>query len=256
MTQEKPNGITLPQALKRNTEKFRRWLIRAVANENAILRIVLIGNNTFMRRPKLLHSITDDMRRIIDIRSLARHGAFKGPGLRFPFQHLESAPDHIRVFRVGDKTRQTPQIVRVQWRPMTFGLKPFFVCPRCNARRVFLYHDSLFCYCRTCADLWYLCQRKRRRTRLLSRSHKLRLSLGDQDGKPGNPFPARPYLQTRQRYNRTIAKLRDIERAYLHIVATDGRYVGRERDEQGRFMPREPSEQLASDDSAADDLGR
>jgi hypothetical protein len=187
-------------------------------------------------RYRKLHPITGDMTREISVATLARAGAFKGPGMRFPFQHLESAPDHIRVFRVGDKSRQSPQIVAVTWRSMTFGMKPFFVCPRCNARRSFLYHDGLFCYCRTCADLWYLCQRKRRRTRLLSRSHKLRLSLGDQDGKPGNPFPARPYLQTRQRYNRTIAKLRHIERAYLRIIATDGRYVGRDRDEYGRFM--------------------
>jgi hypothetical protein len=33
--------------------------------------------------------------------------------MRFPFQHLEAAPDHIRVFRVGDKSGQTPQIVAV-----------------------------------------------------------------------------------------------------------------------------------------------
>jgi len=64
----------LPQALKRNTEKFRRWLIRAVANENAILRIVLIGNNTFMRRPKLLHPVTADMRREISVAALAKAG--------------------------------------------------------------------------------------------------------------------------------------------------------------------------------------
>ena len=32
--------------------------------------------------------------------------------MRFPFQHLEvTAPDHVRVFRVGDKSRQSPQIV-------------------------------------------------------------------------------------------------------------------------------------------------
>jgi hypothetical protein len=32
--------------------------------------------------------------------------------MRFPFQHLEvTAPEHVRVFRVGDKSRQSPQIV-------------------------------------------------------------------------------------------------------------------------------------------------
>jgi hypothetical protein len=48
-----------------------------------------------MRRPKLVHPVTADHRREIDIRVLANAGAFKAPGMRFPFQHLESAPDHI-----------------------------------------------------------------------------------------------------------------------------------------------------------------
>jgi hypothetical protein len=167
-----------------------------------------------MRRPKLLHPVTSDMRREISVATLARAGAFRQP-MTFPFQHLESARDHIRVFRVGDKTRQSPQIVAVTWRQMTFGLKPFFICPRCNARRVFLYHDSLTCYCRTCAGTWYWCQRKHHRTRLLSRSRKLRLTLGDEIGKPGNPFPARPYRQKRTTYRRIISQLRTIERQYI-----------------------------------------
>jgi hypothetical protein len=197
------------------------------------------------------HPVTADMHRIIDVRALAKAGAFKRP-MRFPFQHLEvTARDHIRVFRVGDKSRQTPQIIAVTWRKMTFGMKPFFVCPRCNARRVFLYHDGLFCYCRTCADLWYWCQRKHRRTRLLSRSHKLRTSLGDETGKPGSPFPARPYLQTHRRYRTIIAKLKDIEDSYRHIVSTDRRRFDRERDELGRYLPSERS----TDDASTDDLG-
>jgi hypothetical protein len=187
-------------------------------------------------RYRKLHPVTADHRREIDIRVLTKAGGFKRP-MRFAFQHLETAPDHIRVFRVGDKSRQSPQIVAVTWRPMTFGLKPYFVCPRCNARRVFLYHDSLVCYCRTCADLWYWCQRKHRRTRLLHRSHKLRLSLGDQTGKPGDKFPPRPYQQWKTKYRRTIAALRHIEQQYMHIVSTDRRRFDRERDELGRYLP-------------------
>jgi hypothetical protein len=204
-----------------------------------------------MRRPKLLHPVTADMRREISVAALAKAGAFKRP-MQFPFQHLDvPARDHIRVFRVGDKSRQTPQIVAVQWRQMTFGMKPFFVCPRCNARRVFLYHDGLFCYCRTCADLWYFSQRVRRRTRLLQRAYRIRLSLGGDQLKPGSPYPARPYLQTRQRYRRIIAKLRNIEDSYRHIVASDGRRY-RERDEYGRYLPNE----VSADSNATDDLGQ
>jgi hypothetical protein len=205
-----------------------------------------------MRRPKLLHPITSDMTRELSVAALAKAGAFKRP-MRFPFQHLEvTARDHIRVFRVGAKDRQSPQIVAVQWRRMTFGLKPFFfIRPRCNARRVFLYHDSLTCYCRTCAGAWYWCQRKHRRTRLLHRSHKLRLTLGDETGKPGDNFPARPHQQWKTRYRRTIAALRTIEQQYLHIIANDRRCIERDRDEYGRYLP---SEQTASVTNA-DDLG-
>jgi hypothetical protein len=204
-----------------------------------------------MRRPKLLHPTTDDMHRRIDIRVLTKADAFRRP-MRFPFQHLDvPARDHIRVFRVGDKSRQTPQIVAVTWRRMTFGLKPYFICPRCNVRRVFLYHDSLFCYCRTCADLWFRSQQVRRRTRLLHRARRIRASLGD-DGKPGDNFPPRPRQQWKTRYRRTIAVLRHVEQQYMRIIANDRRHCEPDRDEYGRYLPSEAS----ADNASADDLGR
>src|SRR6516164_5111133 len=180
-----------------------------------------------LTRYRKLHPVTADMRREISVAALAKAGAFKRP-MRFPFQHLESERNRLRVFRVGAKDRQSPQIVPIEWRQMTFGLKPFFVCPRCNARRSFLYHDGLFCYCRCCGDLWYRSQQVRRRTRLLSRSHRIRVSLGDEFGKPGSRLPMRPYRQTHRHYRTIIAKLKKIENSYLHILATDRRYVGRE----------------------------
>jgi hypothetical protein len=85
----------------------------------------------------------------------------------------------------------------------------------------------------------------------MHRSRKLRLSLGDQTGKPGSPFPARPRQQWKTRYRRTIAALRHIEQQYLHIVSTDRRRFVRERDELGRYLPSERS----TDDASADDLG-
>jgi hypothetical protein len=212
--------------------------------------------NQIAMRPRKLHPVTADHRREIDIRVLAKAGAFKRP-MRFPFQHLEvTAPDHIRVFRVGEKSRQSPQIVAVTWRKMTFGLKPFFVCSRCNKRRVFLYFDGLQAYCRCCADLWYWCQRKYRRTRLLHWSHKLRIRLNDQLGKPGDPFPARPHLQRKTTYRRTIAKLKHVEQRYLHIIATDRRYQPRLRDEYGRYVPRDQGDNITLMSADTDDLGR
>ena len=202
-------------------------------------------------RYRKLHPVTADMRREISVAALVKAGAFKRP-MRFPFQHLETARDHIRVFRVGDKTRKTPQIVAVTRRKMTFGMKPFFICPRCNARRVFLYHDGLFCYCRRCADLWFRSQQVRRRTRLLYRAHRIRVALGDETGKPGDPFPARPHLQRQTRYRCIITTLRHIEQQYMHIIADDRRRFDRERDEYGRYLPSAAS----ADDASADKLGR
>jgi hypothetical protein len=82
--------------------------------------------------------------------------------------------------------------------------------------------------------------------RLLHRSHKLRLSLGDEIGKPGDKYPARRKWYTHRRYRITIAKLKHIEQQYLHIVTHDRRRLDRERDELGRYLPREPS--IATDD--------
>ena len=199
-------------------------------------------------RYRKLHPVTADMRREISVATLARAGAFKGPGMRFPFQHLESAPDHIRVFRVGDKTRHPPQIVAVTWRPMTFGMKPFFVCSRCNKRRVYLYFDGLFAYCRVCADLRFLSQRKRARTRLLIRSHRIRVSLGDQFGKPGDKFPPRPFNRKQRGYRKAIAALRSIESKYLNATAITHRNLYRERDELGRFIAEEIDTQTITDE--------
>jgi hypothetical protein len=64
---------------------------------------------------------------------------------------------------------------------------------------------------------------------LLHRSHKLRLSHGDQFGKPGEKFPARPKLQGKTTYRRIIAALRTIEQQYMHIITNDRRYLDRER---------------------------
>ena len=83
-----------------------------------------------MRRPKLLHPVTADHRRELSVAALAKAGAFKGPGMRFPFQHLDvTAPDHVRVFRVGDKSRQSPQIVHIDWREMPFRSARIFSLP-------------------------------------------------------------------------------------------------------------------------------
>jgi len=50
----------------------------------------------------------------------------------------------------------------------------------------------------------------------------------------------------------TITTLRHIEQQYMHIIAHDRRRFDRERDEYGRYLPRE----LNTDDASADELGQ
>src|SRR5262249_3797559 len=53
-----------------------------------------------MRRPKLLHPVTADHRREIDIRVLAKAGAFRAP-MRFSVQRIETGREHFGYFRCG-----------------------------------------------------------------------------------------------------------------------------------------------------------
>lgn len=203
-------------------------------------------NRRAMRYRKSTHPVTADHRPEIDIRSLARHGAFKRP-MKYPFQGIETDHDHIRLFTPGNRQRP-PQIIAVQWRRLTFGERPFLICSRCNKRRVYLYFDGLFAYCRVCADLRFLSQRKRARTRLLIRSHRIRVSLGDQFGKPGDKFPPRPFNRKQRGYRKAIAALRSIESKYLNATAITHRNLYRERDELGRFIAEEIDTQTITDE--------
>ena len=213
-----------------------------------------LAQKAAIRRPKLTRPTTADARREISCFALKKAGGFDRP-MRFPFQHIETARDHVRIFTPGNRNRP-PEIVAVDWRRMTFGLKPFFICPRCNARRWFLYFDGLCAYCRVCADFRFASQRQRRRTRLLHRSHRIRAALGDQTGKPGDLLPAKPYNQWQSSYRKTITKLRLIEGEYLHTIAADRRRIDRERDELGRFVPVDDTRPDADETRSADDFGR
>jgi len=95
-------------------------------------------------RHRKLHPVTADMRRELSVATLAKAGGFRQP-MRFPLWGIETARDHIRIFSVRDRKRP-PEIIAIDWRQMTFGAKPFFGCPRCRTRRIYLYHDGLFCF--------------------------------------------------------------------------------------------------------------
>lgn len=132
-------------------------------------------------KPKRLHPVTSDRRRTFDIRDIARAGGFRRR-LDFPLMGIRSSRDYVEIYSTIDRTRP-PQIILIEWRRITFGLKPFFNCPQCSRRAVILYSDSLRSYCRHCAGLWFPSQRQHRRTRLKLKARKIRAAL-DNSGAP------------------------------------------------------------------------
>ena len=70
------------------------------------------------------------------------------------------------------------------------------------------------------------------------KAHKIRASLGDEKGKPGNLLPARQYLRSRKVYQRKIAALTAIERE-LFTKAHISEFRYRERDNKGRYLASE-----------------
>ncbi len=189
-------------------------------------------------KPKRLHPVTSDCRRTFDIRDISRAGGFRR-WLDFPLMGIRSSRDYVEIYSTIDCTRP-PQIILIEWRRITFCLKPFFNCPQCSRRAVILYSDSLRSYCRHCAGLWFPSQRQRRRTRLKLKARKIRAAL-DNYGAPGDKLPTRRYRQARKTYHRQIAKLMQIEREPMSKVAQrhSSSYRDRERDSDGKFIAAE-----------------
>ena len=90
----------------------------------------------------------------------------------------------------------------------------------------------------------YLSQRKRARSRLLIRSHRIRVKLGDETGKPGQQFPPRLFNQKQRGYDKAIAALIRVEQRYLHMTA----FTHRDRDERGCFVAAEHDAQSFTDE--------
>src|SRR5262245_59238447 len=185
-----------------------------------------------MMQFKPLRTVTADCR-AINIGELSKLGAFKRP-MHFPFRGIETRRDFIRL-RSLKNPNSPPQIILIEKRRITYGMKTFFICPRCQAKRAILYFDGLQAYCRVCADLRFASQRQRRRARLRIKSHKIRASLGDEKGKPGDPFPPRQYLKSRKVYERKIASA--IEHELLTKHRSPPRYRREpERNRDGSFV--------------------
>jgi hypothetical protein len=79
-----------------------------------------------MRHRKPTHPVVSDMRRELSV-ALAKAGGFR-QAMRFPLWGSETARDHIRIFSRHDRKRP-PEIIAIDWREMTFGLKTVFCFP-------------------------------------------------------------------------------------------------------------------------------
>lgn len=156
-------------------------------------------------------------------------GKFRRP-MHYPFRGITAHRHYIEI------NRQHIDLTRTQ---LTFGLRVWFVCPRCRRRCGKLYSDGLCWYCRKCADLHFESQRQRRRKRLETKARQLRVGLGDYTGEIGSPTPPKPYRQKRIAYRRAIRHLYAIEKEYLiKRPSLSHRCVHNERDEKGRFVSR------------------
>jgi hypothetical protein len=184
---------------------------------------------------KSLRPVTADCR-AVNIGELSKLGGFKRP-MNFALRGIETHRDYIKLRSLKNPNRR-PQIILIDWRRITYGMKAHFICPRCQAKRAILYFDGLQAYCRVCADLKFASQRQRRRARLRIKSHKIRASLGDENGKPGDPWPKKPYGMSRKVYQRKIAALTAIEHE-LFTKAHTPEFRYRERDNKGRYLASE-----------------
>jgi hypothetical protein len=182
-----------------------------------------------MKKPT--RPVVEEHRRPISIWQLTHAGGFIRPCI-FPLQGIECHRDHIRIRPLTD-ARHPGQRIDVAWRRITFGLKPFFVCPRCQTRRVFLYHDGLEAYCRFCADLHYASQQQRPKARLKAKAEAIRAQLWrDQHGRI-----LRPRRMSENTYRQHIMKLEQINAAIdgdLSMSLPHHRRH-RERDADGRY---------------------
>ena len=151
----------------------------------------------------------------IDVRDLAKAGAFSGgeqlfpwAGLRWPFL------TRLRTFRfradlwMRNATRWT--YFPVEWTRCTFGgRRPWFKCS-CGKRVAKLYGGGIFIGCRHCYNMIYECQRRGEKSRSYYQACKIRLSLG---GAPtiAQPFPERPRRMWRKTYERLRRQAEELE---------------------------------------------
>ena len=95
--------------------------------------------------------------------------------------------------------------LQVSWEHCRFGgRRPFFQCPACNRRVLYLYGFRRY-LCRNCHRLSYPSQRERESDRAQRRANRIRIQLG---GEPGwQRIPPRPKGMHRRTYDRMVREI-------------------------------------------------
>jgi hypothetical protein len=151
----------------------------------------------------------------IDVRELAKAGAFAGGERRFPyivFRYPFLAK--MRTFRYrADMIMRNCRAVNsfhVEWTRCNYGgVRPWFRCS-CGRRVAKLYCGDIFIGCRICYEARYESQRLGVKGRAHHQACKIRLSLG---GAPTivQPFPERPRRMWRCTYDRLRLEAEKLE---------------------------------------------
>jgi hypothetical protein len=151
-----------------------------------------------------------------DVHSLHRMGALKEELVSYPMVSFRW-PGLVRLtankWRVDVEFRHgARQRIPIVWTPCNFGgLRPWFICSRCNGRVGKLYNSiGVSLACRKCLDLRYASQRRGAKSRSYLQSLKLRLRL-DGIASLTAPIPDRPKGMHQRTYQRLRKRLERFE---------------------------------------------
>lgn len=135
-------------------------------------------------------SLVEDCRQI-DINRFARdrylHGSsftwcwYSSKGEKRASITIRPQSDGIRlgyIFTRNGQKHDMDYIVPVEYVPVGYGERPYFLCPVCGTRCLKLYLNSNYFTCRSCANINYESTRERYADRMMNRARNIRRRIG------------------------------------------------------------------------------
>lgn len=121
--------------------------------------------------------------------------------------------DHLIVEFIGGEGRRMQHICLSETPCNYGGVRKWFVCPGCGARKSILYGDPMF-GCRSCKGLLYKSQYESSRERLHSKIVKLRRKIGSSDDML-DPVNLPPVGMSGSKFMKNVGQLIELQEA-LH----------------------------------------